>query len=247
MRVVSLVPSWTETLIDGGIRPVGRTRYCIHPMDQVKNIEIVGGTKTLDFAKLKSLKPDLLILDKEENPAGFGQLGIPYVVSHIRQPEDVLGSLRALQKVFPESQFSDQIKVWERLNLKKPKEFSSEWDQLPGVIEWIEKPEGKIDSIYYVIWKNPWMIVSSDTYIGGVLSRLGFAKYLKKYSHQYPEIQLEDLDCENSLFLFSSEPYPFLKEKESLKGLGLKSAIVDGESFSWFGLRSQKFLNKNIK
>ena len=49
MRVVSLVPSWTETLIEAGVDVVGRTRFCLHPRDRVKSIPAVGGTKDADW------------------------------------------------------------------------------------------------------------------------------------------------------------------------------------------------------
>lgn len=80
--VISMVPSWTETLIAAGANVVGRTRFCIHPHDAVRGIKVLGGTKNLssDFnesmtliAKNKAqsdLKP-LVILDKEENPKDF--------------------------------------------------------------------------------------------------------------------------------------------------------------------------------
>lgn len=70
MRVISLVPSITETLFDLGLTTdeiVGRTKFCIHPKELVDNVEIIGGTKNLNIEKIKSLKPDLIIANKEEN------------------------------------------------------------------------------------------------------------------------------------------------------------------------------------
>lgn len=70
MRIVSLVPSITETLFDLGLTTdeiVGRTKFCIHPKDYVDKIEIIGGTKNLNIDKIKSLKPDFIIANKEEN------------------------------------------------------------------------------------------------------------------------------------------------------------------------------------
>ena len=70
MRIVSLVPSITETLFDLDLTTdeiVGRTKFCIHPKDYVDKIEIIGGTKNLNIDKIKSLKPDFIIANKEEN------------------------------------------------------------------------------------------------------------------------------------------------------------------------------------
>ena len=68
---MSLVPSWTETLICAGVDVVGRTRFCIHPEGKVGSIAALGGTKNLKSQELMNLKPDLIILDQEENPKEF--------------------------------------------------------------------------------------------------------------------------------------------------------------------------------
>lgn len=68
MRLISLVPSWNETLIECGLNVVGRSRYCIHPEDRVRDIPIVGGTKDIRWDRVREARPDLLVLDREENP-----------------------------------------------------------------------------------------------------------------------------------------------------------------------------------
>ena len=70
MRIVSLVPSITQTLFDFGLdhsEIVGRTKFCIHPADRVKEVPVIGGTKNFRPDKIKALKPDLIIANKEEN------------------------------------------------------------------------------------------------------------------------------------------------------------------------------------
>lgn len=70
MKIVSLVPSITETLFDFRLTKhevIGRTKFCIHPAEEVKNVEIIGGTKNLNIEKILDLKPDLIIANKEEN------------------------------------------------------------------------------------------------------------------------------------------------------------------------------------
>ena len=70
MKIISLVPSITETLFDFGLTTndvIGKTKFCIHPSDLVKNVEVIGGTKNLNIEKIRSLKPDLIIANKEEN------------------------------------------------------------------------------------------------------------------------------------------------------------------------------------
>ena len=70
MKIISLVPSITETLFDFGLTDteiIGRTKFCIHPKGLVKNVETIGGTKNLNLEKIKKLNPDLIIANKEEN------------------------------------------------------------------------------------------------------------------------------------------------------------------------------------
>ncbi|RZJ47719.1 MAG: cobalamin-binding protein, partial [Chryseobacterium sp.] len=70
MKVISLVPSITEALFDLGLtnnEVIGRTKFCIHPAEKIKNVEIIGGTKNLNIEKIKSLQPDLILANKEEN------------------------------------------------------------------------------------------------------------------------------------------------------------------------------------
>ncbi len=70
-RIVSLVPSLNGTAIDLGLTEsiAGRTRFCIHPEDIVRNIPIIGGTKNPNLDKIRRLNPDLIIANKEENRA----------------------------------------------------------------------------------------------------------------------------------------------------------------------------------
>ena len=68
-RIVSLVPSQSEFLWDLGLGDelVGITKFCIHPDEMFRTVERVGGTKTLNIERIRELKPDLIIANKEEN------------------------------------------------------------------------------------------------------------------------------------------------------------------------------------
>jgi 7-cyano-7-deazaguanine synthase in queuosine biosynthesis len=63
-------------------------------------------------------------------------------------------------------------------------------------------------------------------------------------SLQSAKASLEKLDLERTYFLFSSEPFPFHKKKALLLGLNVSGSIVDGESLSWFGTRSLRYLEQ---
>lgn len=242
MRVVSLVPSWTETLIHAGGNVVGRTRFCIHPDEEIKPIPAVGGTKDWNFDEIRALKPDLLVLDREENPKFMSeQTEIPYVDTHVCALKDVAPNLTKIYEQTRLEGLKPLIQGWERISRQIPKIW--EGGDFPGLMEWGVRPKSPVRRVEYVIWKRPWMVVSKDTFVGSSLSSIGFGPLLSKHSKKYPELDLESLpDKDSTLLLFSSEPFPFLKIAKSLANLGFPYAIVDGESFSWFGLRALRFL-----
>ena len=97
MRIISMVPSWTETLLECGENIVGRTRFCVHPKETVESIPCVGGTKDIDWEKIKSLNADFLVLDAEENPKKFLEDSpIPCIATHIENVANVATALRNL-------------------------------------------------------------------------------------------------------------------------------------------------------
>ena len=105
MKIISLVPSITETLFALGLDEkeiVGRTPWCIHPEQGVKSIDVVGGTKTPNINKIKNLNPDLVILDRENRKEFYDsllELGIQTYVSQINSPQDVPEFLRDLGRL----------------------------------------------------------------------------------------------------------------------------------------------------
>jgi len=96
MRVVSMVPSWTETLLECGCEVVGRTRFCIHP-ERVRDIPIVGGTKSIDWDKVGALNADLLLLDREENTRSMSvESPIEVFATHVTSVDDLAPELERL-------------------------------------------------------------------------------------------------------------------------------------------------------
>jgi hypothetical protein len=209
----------------------------------VKVIPAVGGTKDWQWEKIVALRPDILVLDREENPKFMAEQDeIPYVDTHIRGLIDLPGGLQKLGARLKAPALSEMAARWQRVLVCEPQ---PQWDgqsDFPGLIEWGRKPTGSVKRIQYVIWKEPWMGVSKYTFIGSVLEHCGFLGLLPVYDRPYPELELEAEVDESTVLLFSSEPFPFRKIKSSLGDLGYPFALVDGESFSWFGVRSLRFL-----
>ena len=77
-----------------------------------------------------------------------------------------------------------------------------------------------------------------------MLSRQGAGEYLQDYQEKYPTIELEGMDPQRTVLLFSSEPYPFQRYRDELIKLGFSCGLVDGEKYSWYGIRSLQFLEQ---
>lgn len=228
MKIVSLVPSITEALFDLGLTEneiIGRTKFCIHPQDKVKNVSIIGGTKNINIDKIKALQPDLILANKEENIKEQVEAlmnDFKVIVTHVETIEDNYYLLKNLGKILNKEERAQlfNLKIYEILNQSK----------LENTVK-----------AAYLIWKNPYMTVGSDTFIHKILSEIGFENTFKDKT-RYPEITAEDL-AEADVIMLSSEPFPF-KEKhiEELKIIypDKKIMIVDGEAFSWYGTHIAK-------
>jgi iron complex transport system substrate-binding protein len=243
MRVVSLVPSWTETLVHAGVEVVGRTRFCVHPAAMKARIPAVGGTKNWDFKRIRELKPDLIVLDKEENPRFMAeQREFPVLATHVTDLASVATSLSSLADRIEKPELAEVAARWQAIAAAPELPRWHHCDPLPGVVEWVRKPTAPVTNVIYMIWRNPWMSVSRNTFIGGVLTKCGLGPYLRDFEDKYPKINLADFSPETTLLLFATEPYPFLRKRSVLNPINHPYAFADGESFSWFGVRALKFL-----
>jgi hypothetical protein len=252
MRIVSLTPSWTETLIEAGLEVVGRTRYCIHPTDRVDTIPIVGGTKELDWSAVTRLEPDLLILDQEENPRWMAeQSPVPWLASRVTEVADAPRELRRFADRMSSAAIADLADRYDEAVAAADARRHSlglgirrEWLRLPGIIEWVRPPDREIHQLLYLIWRKPWMSVGPKTYIGSMIKLLGLGDLLLPTTERYPVVHPERFVPEHTLTLLSSEPFPFEARREAIEELAGPLAIVDGEAFGWFGIRSLRFLER---
>jgi iron complex transport system substrate-binding protein len=249
MKTISLVPSWTETLIEVGLDVVGRTRYCIHPDHAVNAIPSVGGTKTPDIEKIKQINPDLIVLDREENAkqtaealAGFNT-HVSHVTSMANLPEEIVQLAQACRsKTQAYKMLIEMSERWKLLNENSPGVTAI--DEIPGVVTWIKKPSALPAKLVYLIWHDPWMSVSKQTFIGSILEWLNFDLEVFDSESAYPIVNAATLDDPATLILASSEPFPFENKPQLFANLQASAAIVDGEVYSWFGHRSLRALEQ---
>ncbi|TNE55098.1 MAG: cobalamin-binding protein [Bacteroidetes bacterium] len=230
-RVVSIVPSQTEFLYDLGLEEevVGITKFCIHPESWYRSKTRVGGTKKLDFEKIRALNPDLIIGNKEENTQEEIELlekEFPLWMSDIVSLEDALQMMTCLGEILDRKSMADHLvskirSAFEGLSLG-------------------DLGEGRMPSVLYLIWNKPMMAAGEGTFIHEMIQRAGFENVLEG-KNRYPVI--EEGACEPDYVFLSTEPYPFgEKDLEEMKQFFPKASIhlVDGEMFSWYGSRLMK-------
>jgi ABC-type Fe3+-hydroxamate transport system substrate-binding protein len=232
-RIISIVPSQTELLADWGLDEsvVGITKFCIHPSNWFESKIRVGGTKKLNIDLIKSLQPDLIIGNKEENTKEDIKLlqeNYPVWMSDINNIDDAYEMMLGLGKILGCLEKAE--KTVEGLKLS--------FNELTHKISDIAPLK-----VAYFIWQEPFMVAASGTFINEMLKIAGYKNVFESYK-RYPEIDIELLiSLKPDLIFLSSEPYPF-KEKQvkyfQEKCPWAQVVIVDGELFSWYGSRMLK-------
>jgi len=230
-RIVSLVPSQTELLVDMGLRDsiVGITKFCVHPEDLRQKKKVVGGTKQVHIDKIRKLAPEIILCNKEENTPGMVQELeeiAPVHVSDVKDIDDSIELIREYGEIFDAREKASEI-AGNILDLRNDfRKFV------------VDRP---VQRVAYFIWKNPWMVVGKDTFIDHLLRLNNFENIFSSEKSRYPEIYLDQIDHKSlDHILLSTEPFPFKEEdKGDFKNLERNDCIhiVDGEYFSWYGSR----------
>jgi len=236
LRIVSIVPSQTELLYDLGLQDevLGQTLFCIHPKEMHSLKPRIGGTKKLDIQKIRALKPNLIIGNKEENSQDQIEIlmqEFPVWMSDIQNLDQALEMIVKLGHVVNKTEKAQEIAV----------QLHSDFNGLVRT----ETPK----KCLYLIWREPWMAAGDNTFINDLLQRMGLQNAATGFSGRYPTISMEEIKrAEPDCIFLSSEPYPF-KEKhiQELSEICPHAQIelVDGELFSWYGsrlLHSVKYL-----
>jgi ABC-type Fe3+-hydroxamate transport system substrate-binding protein len=239
-RIACLVPSLTELLIDLGLaeRLVARTRFCIHPANVVSAIPAIGGTKKVSLEKLRALAPTHAVLNVEENTAEMAaamRQFVPHViVTYPKRPEDNRALYWLMGEIFGcRAAATDLARRFEDALARLRRNAAG----LPP------------RRVLYLIWKDPWMTVSSGTYIAATLAELNWHPAVDVPGTAYPEIAITPELLERvDRVLFASEPYAFgpadLEDfAERFRCPRAKLALIDGECCSWYGSRAVKAMD----
>jgi ABC-type Fe3+-hydroxamate transport system substrate-binding protein len=227
-RIVCLVPSITELLCDLGLsgQLVGRTGFCIHPWETVRTIPKVGGTKDLKFDRIRELEPTHVVVNVDENRKedadALAEFVPNVVVTHPLEPRDNLDLYRQMGEAFGVEVEAEEL-----------------CGKFEAAYERATKDRGAEQRVLYLIWRDPWMTISPETYISQTLSLFGWETVPRQTEERYPQVDISACDVDR--VLLSSEPFHFkehhVREVEALVP-GATVSLIDGEMTSWYGSRA---------
>ena len=236
-EIVSLVPSFTELICSMrlGSRLVGVTKFCVEPAEVVTAIRKVGGTKNPDVERIIRLNPQLVLANREENNeedvAALRQAGINVYVGDVRTAEEAKDEIDKVARLVG----GITLKIGD--SLEEALEEQRHVQRL--------RPRVRAAAL---IWRNPYMAASGDTYIGDLLRVCGAINVCEESSRgRYPRLQLTELiDLDPEVILLPSEPYRFRERHagELLAQHGMSAArnghvyLCDGQNLTWWGVRT---------
>ena len=214
-RVVSLVPSITETVADTGLL-VGATDYCVHPANL--DVRRVGGSKYPSLDAVQACAPDLVLANAEENRESdvLALRGAGLTVWTTAAAGSVPEACAALRRMFSEA-----------LGLPVPRwlpEAQRLWAEVPPTRELAVVP----------VWRKPWVVLGRDTFAGDVLLRLGIGNIFAGHPERYPRPSITELQGAD-LVVLPDEPYPFTPTDGPQYFASTPCALVSGRHLTWWG------------
>jgi ABC-type Fe3+-hydroxamate transport system substrate-binding protein len=217
-RVVSLVPSLTESIADTGLL-VGATDWCTHP--PTLDVHRVRGTKNPDLAAVSALQPDLVLANKEENREldvrRLREAGIAVWVTDIESVDQALVSLERIFAAVLDLALPDWLVEARRL--------------------WSGPTLEPTRRVAIPIWRDPWMVVGAHTFTGDLVRRLGMVNVFDDHPERYPHVDVEDLDrrTDLDLVLLPDEPYVFTATDGPEVFSRVQTTLVSGRLLTWYG------------
>ncbi|MBN1681440.1 MAG: ABC transporter substrate-binding protein [Anaerolineae bacterium] len=234
-RVVSLVPSLTESLfdLDLGNRLIAITDYCVRPPDGVKSIIQVGGTKNPNIEQIIVLEPDLVLMNNDENRREDAETlraaGVAVWATHPRSVFDALNVLWDIMDVFDHAVMVPRVREIERAY-----DYTLAASRTAVPVR-----------VFAPIWRDPWLAFNADTYTHDVLRVCGGANVFAGHDERYPRITLEQvIEAQPEIVLLPDEPYAFTgADINTFRALDIPAAhnsrivTISGSLLTWHGTR----------
>jgi len=263
MKIISLVPSVTQSLVDLGLGDTlaGVTEFCVYPIDLQQKINVIGTPKQIDLELISKIQPDYVFCNREENSQAdveaLQRLGIKTVVQFPKTVEQAFQDLWEIARILQSNMAIRQIDLLER---------SWEWFKASA-------QENPITKVFCPIWQSKpddapqwWMTFNGDTYPGDILRTFGgenvFETRERKYpleadlgvtspesagnrDTRYPRVTLEEIIASQpDLILLPTEPFPYQSDDIAMfqskfeatpAGRTNRIHIVDGRLLMWHG------------
>ena len=243
-RIVSLVPSLTETLVHFGLadRLVGRTRYCEEPSDVVSGIPAFGGTKNPEVEEICALAPDLIVVNREENRIEdyrrFQEAGLRLHITHPRGVVEAIDMIEELGAVVNAQAAASAM-------------AAQAHQALDAAVRRCARSAAPVP-VFCPIWRRPWMTFGRRTYVDDVLRSVGCVNVFGgEGKPDFFEIELNEVvAADPALILLPDEPYAFgPQHEEELRAAGLGAAVrcIDGKDLSWYGPRLAGALSRLVE
>ena len=219
MRVVSLVPSLTEAV--AATVPdvlIGATDYCTHPAGL--DVARVGGSKYPDLDRVRALRPDLVLLNMEENRSQDAEaLRAAGIGVHVTFPgtvdeaiTELAGMLRVLGAAEEPGWLTEARRAWAAVTPGPPRR---------AVVP---------------VWRKPWVVVGGGTFATDVLRRLGVTNLYTEHTDRYPRPTLDEIRAwRPELVVLPDEPYLFTPDDGPEAFPGTPCALVSGRHLTWYG------------
>jgi ABC-type Fe3+-hydroxamate transport system substrate-binding protein len=218
-RVVSLVPSLTEAIavtLPGAL--VGATDYCTHPPDL--DVPRVGGSKYPRNDEVLALRPDVVVMNMEENRRSdadeFAAAGVRVHVTYPRTVDTALDELGTMLRALGAPEEPDWLRVAREA--------------------WAAPPPAETRTAIVPVWRRPWIVAGGDTFTSDMLRRLGVRNLYDDPDDRYPRPSLEDMrTLAPDLVVLPDEPYEFTNDDGPEAFTGLRCVLVSGRDLTWYG------------
>lgn len=244
-RIVSLVPSVTETLFALGLGPrvVGVTDWCLHPADALARLARVRGTKNPDLDAIGRLHPDLVLANLEENREidirRLRERGDCVWVDFPCTVDEVVEHVRWLADLGAPAGAHASLQEDLREGLRRARARGA-----------------RRRKCFLAVWKDPWMTIGPQTYAHDLLAHLGLDNAFSDSTERYPRVELDEVAARDpEVVLLPDEPYAFgpgdvAELRESLGGTSAARAgeihVVDGTLTFWHGPRTARALTQGL-
>jgi ABC-type Fe3+-hydroxamate transport system substrate-binding protein len=236
-RIVSLIPSITETLfsLGAGDRVVGVSKFCTEPPEKIEAKTKVGGQKNPRLDAIVALKPDLVIANVEENHKAdveaMWAAGLKVLVTYPRTVKEGIQLVRELGVLTATSDRAEEI--------------ATACEAAMAEVERAVAGRARV-RVFCPIWRGPYMTVNHDTYVNDVLHTCGGENIFRDRPERYPTVALAEMaELKPEMILLANEPFPFgEKHLEDFRAFPDVPAVrdgrlhlLDGKILSWYGPR----------